>query len=36
MSKLQLFLLKNVEKSTKKYGAVPGNIFTFTRIVGPD
>ena len=30
------FHLKNAEKRMKKYGAVPGKNFTFTRIVGPD
>jgi hypothetical protein len=30
------YFLKNAEKSTKKYGAVPSKLFTFTRIVGPD
>jgi len=30
------FPLNNAEKSTKKYGAVPSKLFTFTRIVGPD
>jgi len=30
------FSLKNAEKSTKKYGAVPSKTFTFTQIVGTD